>query len=100
MASIARQRERYRTDPAYRLTKLEAANQRKRDLAMQRERARRLRGWSDISTVPENETVLLYDPTIFWPVVATWDGTDWDCAHYEGRVRPTHWRFPIPVPLP
>jgi hypothetical protein len=60
-----------------------------------------LRGWQHISSVPDNEAVIIYDPNIFWPVVATLEDGHWRCIHYQGpEPRPTHWRRILEVPLP
>lgn len=83
----------------YRQARLDAANARWQARRDEKERLRLLRGWQTIDSAPENEVIILYDPVIFWPVVAEWDGKDWKCLHYDGAVRPTHWRPILPIPL-
>lgn len=101
MATADRRRERYRTDPDYRRARIQAALDRRAQKREAKERELRLRGWRTIDSVPDNETVILYDPKVFWPVVASWNGKDWDCVHYEGPpIRPTHWRPVLLLPLP
>lgn len=96
MATNQRRKERYHSDPEYRRKRIEDALARKKPKPVDR-----LRGWEPIHSAPETETVFLYDPEIFWPVLATWDSDrhDWEGVHYEGKIRPTHWRYPPKVPL-
>ena len=101
MATNDRRRERYKTDETYRERRLrqarEARDAQKRELA----KLKRLRGWEPIGTVPDNEMVLIWDPKIFWPVLAMCRDGQWKCVHYDGpQPRPTHWRKPLELPLP
>lgn len=101
MATNGRRRTRYREDPDYRRSRIEYALARRASQRAERERIKRLRGWQTIDSAPENEAIILYDPKVFWPVVASWDGKGWACVHYEGPpLRPTHWRPILQLPLP
>lgn len=58
-----------------------------------------MRGWHPIITVPDNEVVLLYDPEVFWPVVAKLKNQKWEYIHYQGpELHPTHWRYMLEIP--
>ena len=101
MATNERRRLRYKTDETYRQRRLrqaqEARDSQKRALA----KVQRLRGWSYIDSVPDNEMVLIWDPKIFWPILAMLKNDHWECVHYDGpEPRPTHWRKPLELPLP
>jgi hypothetical protein len=101
MATKERRKERYRTDEDYRQRRLRQVQERRAALRLQRDKEKRLRGWSDISSVPDNLAVLIYDPDIFWPVVAILEDGHWRCIHYQGpEPRPTHWRHILETPLP
>ncbi len=101
MASNERRRERYRTDESYRERRLRQAQDARDTQIAERERIKRLRGWEPIGTAPDGEMILLYDPKVFWPVVAMMGKTgEWDCVHYQGPpIRPTHWRPTMKTPL-
>ena len=100
MASNERRRERYQTDETYRERRLRAVQERRAQLRAIREREKRLRGWKTIDSAPDGETILIYDPQIFWPVVAALKDGHWKCVHYDGpEPRPTHWRYLLEVPL-
>lgn len=100
MATNERRRERYASDETYRERKIRAARERREQERKARERLKRLRGWKPIATVPDNEVVLIYDPDIFWPIVARIKDQRWDCIHYQGpQPHPIYWRYMIEVPL-
>ena len=102
MATNKRRRERYQHDETYRERRLRDAQERRDAKRQEQDRLLRLRGWQHISSAPDDEYVLLYDPQIFWPVIARLaeDG-QWMCIHYDGpQPRPTHWRWPLELPLP
>lgn len=101
MSTNERRRLRYQTDETYRERRLREVRERRAFLRQERERKKRLRGWEPIATVPDNEVVLIYDPAVFWPVVAMLKDGHWKCMHYQGpEPRPTHWRRPLELPLP
>jgi hypothetical protein len=95
-----RRRERYAKDETYRERRLRAVRERRQQIQKERDRLKRLRGWEPIHSAPENEWIILYDPYVFWPVVATLKDGQWRGVHYEGAIRPTHWRRLLEVPLP
>lgn len=102
MATNERRRQRYATDEDYRERKLRASRERREQAALEKERLRKLRGWSHICDCPVDEVVLLYDPYIWWPICA-YLGRDghWHCKNYAGPdPRPTHWRVLPQVPIP
>lgn len=102
MATAKRRRERYHSDDEYRRARIQAAWDRRQLQRAERERQKRMRGWYHIDTAPENEVIALYDPAVFWPVLAEWDrdGQTWKPVHYEGPpLRPTHWRPTWQIPL-
>jgi hypothetical protein len=99
VASSQRQRERYATDETYRERRIRQVREHRERKRKERERAKLLRGWAPISTAPDNEVVLLYDPEVFWPVVAKLDNHRWEYIHYQGPdIYPTHWRYMIEIP--
>lgn len=99
MSSNKRLRERYATDETYRERKLRQVRELREARRKERARIRLLKGWQPIGTVPDNEVVLIYDPDIFWPIVAKLKDQHWDCLHYTGpEPRPTHWRHLLEVP--
>lgn len=100
MSSNRKRRERYAQDETYRDRQLRAVRERRENQKRWREQVKRLRGWKLISSVPENEIVLIYDPVIFWPIVAKLKDHRWQCLHYQGPApRPTHWKHIDQVPL-
>lgn len=99
MATNERRRIRYAEDDSYRQARIMAALAYKRKKQLEKERERRLREWRTIDTAPDNEVIMLYDPAVFWPVVGSWDGKQWNCVHFEGLLKPTHWRPVLPIPL-
>lgn len=101
MATSQRQRERYANDESYRERKLRQVREARAAARVERERIRQLKGWRHISSAPENEVILLYDPNIFWPVVAKLVDQEWECIHYIGpQIHPTHWRYMLEIPKP
>lgn len=101
MASNKRRKERYHTDEDYRERRLRQVRESREAARIQREKLKRLRGWEPIASVPDNLTVLIYDPEIFWPIVACLEDGHWRCIHYQGpEPRPTHWRKVLEIPLP
>lgn len=99
MASNERRRERYATDETYRERQLRQVKETREAARRKREELKRMRGWEPIATAPDNEVVLIYDPGIFWPVVAKLEKQRWVCLHYRGpEPRPTHWRRVLEVP--
>ena len=99
MATNERRRERYALDETYRERRIRAAREAREAKRREYNRKKLLKGWADIATAPDNEVILIYDPSIFWPIVASLKDGEWDCVHYEGPVpRPTHWRHLIEVP--
>lgn len=100
MATNERRKERYRTDETYRQRRLRQVQESREAKRLEREKVKRLRGWQHIASVPENIAVMIYDPEIFWPIVASLEDGQWRCIHYCGTVpRPTHWRHILEVPL-
>jgi hypothetical protein len=101
MATNERRKHRYHNDEDYRRRRIRQAQEARANRKLQQEKAKRLRGWEHISSVPDNEAVIIYDPDIFWPVVAALEDGHWRCIHYQGpEPRPTHWRRILEVPLP
>lgn len=102
MATNQRRRERYGEDESYRERRLRYQREKRAAEKAERERHLRLRGWEPIGTAPDGEYILLWDPDIFWPFVAKLDEDGlWRCIHYDGpQPRPTHWRWPLELPLP
>jgi hypothetical protein len=99
VVSLKRQRERYLTDEGYRERKVRQARELRERKRKERERLRLMRGWHPIHSAPDNEVILLYDPAIFWPIVAKLVNQKWECIHYQGPdIRPTHWRYMLEVP--
>lgn len=100
MVSNERRRERYATDESYRERQLRQVRESRERKKRERQRVALLRGWRDIVTAPDNEVVLIYDPAIFWPIVAKLKDQHWECLHYQGpEPRPTHWRYMIEAPI-
>ena len=63
------------------------------------QRLKLLRGWHHIGSAPDNEVVLLYDPSIIWPIVAKLVNQKWEYIHYNGPdIHPTHWRYMLETP--
>lgn len=101
MATNQRRKERYHTDEDYRQRRLRQVQESREAKRVEREKVKRLRGWQPISSVPDNLMVMIYDPKIFWPIVASLEDGQWRCIHYEGvEPRPTHWRPLLEIPLP
>ncbi len=99
MATNQRQRDRYAQDETYRERKIRQAQEHRAKLRKERERLKLMRGWHPIITVPDNEVVLLYDPEVFWPVVAKLKNQKWEYIHYQGpELHPTHWRYMLEIP--
>lgn len=101
MATNERRRERYALDETYRERRVREVRERREAHRAEFNRRKRLRGWEPIASCPDDEVVLIYDPKIFWPVVASLRDGKWDCVHYDGvDPHPTHWRRVLEVPLP
>lgn len=101
MATNERRRERYALDETYRERRLRQVREAREAKRKEKEKEKRLRGWSPIGTVPDNEVVMLYDPQVFWPILAALQDGHWKYIHYDGPpIKPTHWRRVIEVPLP
>lgn len=101
MATAQRRRERYALDENYRERRIREVHERREAHREAMAKKRRLRGWETIDSCPDDEVVMLYDPKIFWPIVASMRDGRWDCVHYDGPdPRPTHWRRLLEVPLP
>ena len=99
MATNERRRERYRLDETYRERRIRQVQEARQAQRVERQRQKRLKGWADIATAPENEVIMLYDPTVFWPILASLKDGEWNYVHYDGpRLRPTHWRYLIEMP--
>lgn len=100
MATNQRRRERYQEDETYRERRKRQAKEYRESKRMEARRIERQRGWEPIATAPDNEVILLYDPHIFWPITARLRNHEWECINYAGPdPRPTHWRYPLKVPL-
>jgi hypothetical protein len=94
MSSLARRKERYRTDPEYRAKILARSRSRKE---REREAGKRFE-WHPMDTAPRNEVIKLYDPAIFWPVLGSWENGKWIGVHFHGQINPTHWALMDKVP--
>lgn len=101
MATAKRRKLRYATDETYRERKLRDSRERREALKLAKEQERKLAGWMDISSVPDEHMVIIHDPDIWGPVLA-FLGRDghWHCLHYSGpEPRPTHWRYMLRLPV-